>query len=276
VTLFEREDFVGGGAARWGRLPGLEHVASVPAWFERRLAELDVDIRLGHAANAAEVRETSPDVVIVATGSVYDPEGTSGFAPRAIEGVQGSPHHTVEDVIDGRVRLGGTVLVLDDEGMHTAVGVAEIAAAEGANVVYATRKLLPADALLFEGAAIQTRLRSAGIEVLTTTYVTGFAGNVATLHDLRTGERRELAIDAFVPAAMRVQIDTLADELDDLEHVYLVGDALAPRTLREATYEGHRFARLIGDDHMPRRSTELLYEPMNALRPAASLAEVRR
>jgi 2,4-dienoyl-CoA reductase (NADPH2) len=269
VTLYEREAALGGGAARWARLPGREYVRSLVSWFELRLDELEVDVQLGHEATADELRRAG--VVVVATGSVYDAGGASGFAPGAIDGVEGAPRRTVEDVSDGDVRLDGTVLVLDDEGLHAAAGIAELAAAHGADVLYVTRKLLPGDALVFESQDVETRLRAAGVEILTTTAITRFAGDVATLTNLKTQEQRELRVDAFVPAAMRVPVDALADELEELDHVYLIGDALAPRTLREATYEGHRFGRLIGDPDMPRRTTDQLFQPLNALRPASTI-----
>jgi hypothetical protein len=53
-----------------------------------------------------------------------------------------------------------------------------------------------------------------------------------------------------------------------VDRVYVVGDALAPRGLREATYEGHRFGRVIGEPEMPPSVESVLWEPMPSLRPA--------
>jgi pyruvate/2-oxoglutarate dehydrogenase complex dihydrolipoamide dehydrogenase (E3) component len=71
-----------------------------------------------------------------------------------------------------------------------------------------------------------------------------------------------------VLATSRKPVTDLEDLTTKLPYVYLVGDAMAPRTLREATYEGYRFGRLIGDPGMPATVIESLYEEMPALVPA--------
>jgi hypothetical protein len=90
-----------------------------------------------------------------------------------------------------------------------------------------------------------------------------------TLVDLATGVERTVEVDAVVPATMRKPVDALADALEGkVGYVYLIGDALAPRSLKEATYEGHRFARVIGEDEMPENVTDEIFRPLNTLRPA--------
>jgi 2,4-dienoyl-CoA reductase-like NADH-dependent reductase (Old Yellow Enzyme family)/NADPH-dependent 2,4-dienoyl-CoA reductase/sulfur reductase-like enzyme len=270
VTVFEARDRLGGGLALWADIPGRHHLRTLPKWFADRLAALEVEVRLGVAADAAAVLACEPDVVFVATGSRYDGTGESGFAPRPVEGWDRDFVHGPEAVISGDVRLFGRVLVLDEEGMHAAVGVAEIAAA-GAEVELVTRKPAIADALMGEAGYVRTRLREAGVTASPATWVESIGDGVVRLVDLPTGERREREVDAVVLATMRKPVDALADELDGrVDHLYLIGDALAPRTLREATYEGHRFARVIGEDGMPRTVTEELFKPLDALRPAAS------
>jgi hypothetical protein len=68
---------------------------------------------------------------------------------------------------------------------------------------------------------------------------------------------------------MRKPIDSLVAELEGrVPYVYLVGDALAPRGLREALYEGHRFGRVIGEPAMPVSVIEELFKPLEPVRPA--------
>jgi hypothetical protein len=50
-----------------------------------------------------------------------------------------------------------------------------------------------------------------------------------------------------------------------------VGAALAPRSLIEATYEGHRFARLIGEPDMPKTVIDALVTPLPGFRAASSV-----
>ncbi len=78
------------------------------------------------------------------------------------------------------------------------------------------------------------------------------------------------AVDAVVLATAREPVDTLYTALEgEVPYVYIVGDAWAPRFLREATYEAHRFARVIGEADMPKSVSEEAFKPMSAARPAA-------
>ena len=271
VTLLDTGDRLGGGLALWADIPGRHHLRTLPKWFADRLEALDVEVRLGVEADEAAVLACEPEVVFVATGSRYEATGESGYAPRPVEGWDRDFVHGPEAVIAGDVELSGKVLILDEEGMHAGVGAAEIAAAGGAEVELVTRKGSIADALMGEAGYVKTRLREAGVTCSPATWVESIGDRVVRLVDLPTGAGRDLDVDAVVLATMRKPVDALADALDGkVGYVYLIGDALAPRTLREATYEGHRFARVIGEEDMPRTVTEELFKPLNSLRPAAS------
>ncbi len=84
-------------------------------------------------------------------------------------------------------------------------------------------------------------------------------------------------VDAVVLASTRTPQAALGKELAGrVAQLYVVGDALAPRDLRSATYEGHRFARMVGEENVPRTTGEALFEPpdrdaFEGLMPAGSL-----
>jgi thioredoxin reductase len=267
VTLVERDRALGGAVGLWSRIPGREHVGTLAAWFSRQLERHGVDVRLGVDADLGLVRHRSPDVVFVATGARYARTGASGYAPAPIPGWDRPFVHAPEAVIRGDVRIHGRLLVLDEEGYNTAVGVAEIAARAGAEVELVTRRLTIAEGLGRDAMHVDARLRALGVRLRTSAYVREIGEGVVTVEDLVGRERSTAPFDGVVLATMREPEDGLADVLaGEVEHVCLVGDALAPRSLREATYEGHRFARLVGTPEMPRWVTDELFA---ALRPAA-------
>lgn len=273
VTLFERRPELGGSLALWARVPGREHLASFVNWQARELEELGVDVRLGAEVGRDEVVAAAPDVVLVATGSRYSPEGRSGYDPRPVPGWNRPSVLAPESVIDGTARVGGAVVVVDEEGMHTAAGVAEIAAADGADVELVTRRLSPFPALVVNQQLgyVVSRLRRAGVRISTSTWVREIRDDAIVLFDVVTEEEREVSGVRVVLATAREANDDLAGELDGaVPYAYVVGDALAPRSLREATYEGHRFARVIGEHDMPATVGETLFAPVAAMRPAAS------
>jgi 2,4-dienoyl-CoA reductase-like NADH-dependent reductase (Old Yellow Enzyme family) len=270
VTLLEARPDLGGALGLWARLPGRESLQTLPAWYAARLAELGVDVRTGVAADEQTVLATEPEVVFVATGGAYDRSGESGYAPRPIAGWERELVVAPEAVLTGERELSGRVLVLDDEGYHCALGIAELAAGSGCEVELVTRHASAGARLTRDASQVLGRLRAAGVRITTGTFVDEIGEGSVTLRDLTTKQQRTVAVDAAVIATMRKPVDALADALDGkVAYVYPVGDALAPRTLREATYEGHRFARLVGEDDMPATVIEELFRPFGHMRPAA-------
>jgi len=273
VTLIEREPRIGGGVALWGDLPGRGSMRAIAGYFERRLADLGVALVTGTEAGAAAVLERSPEVVVLATGSRYDRQGISGFAPWPVPGWDRDIVSTPEDVLHGAVAQPRRAVVLDDEGFHTGCGVAEVLAAAGAEVTYVTRKATVAAGLGIAIRYVAARLRSHGVAVHSGHYVREIGDGSVTVFDVATGDERRLeAIDRVVLCTMRTPRDELHAALEaEVPYVYLVGDALAPRGLREATYEGHRFGRVIGEPDMPASVIEELFRAnAGAPRPAAA------
>jgi 2,4-dienoyl-CoA reductase-like NADH-dependent reductase (Old Yellow Enzyme family)/NADPH-dependent 2,4-dienoyl-CoA reductase/sulfur reductase-like enzyme len=271
VTVLERMSWIGGGVARWSRLPGREGMSSLPTYFDGQLTDLGVDVRTGVDADAQAVLELEPEVVIIATGSQYERTGTSGFVPQPVPGWERDHVVTPERLIDGDVAMAGKVVVLDEEGYHTGSGVAELAAQAGAEVEFVTRHAVAGANLGVAIPYIGRRLATVGVTVRPATYVREIGDRSVTLYHVAGGDDWIVDnVDMVVLATMRSAIDRLAEALSgSVRYVYVVGDALAPRSLREATYEGHRFARVIGEQQMPNSVTEELFAPIPEMRRAA-------
>jgi hypothetical protein len=111
--------------------------------------------------------------------------------------------------------------------------------------------------------------------VTTQSYIKAIRDDEAVVYDIFTNVEQRRPIDAVVLATRRQPQDSLAHQLEGkVPQVYAVGDALAPRGLSEATFEGQRFARLVGDPAAPRTSDEALMappDPASFPRPAAAL-----
>jgi 2,4-dienoyl-CoA reductase-like NADH-dependent reductase (Old Yellow Enzyme family)/thioredoxin reductase len=270
VTLFERSEELGGGVALWARIPGREHLTSITTWWADQARQEGVVLHTGFAADVDTVLHEKPDVVIVATGSVYSRTGESGFSPRPLPGFEHQMVRGPEEVIRGEVVLTGRVVILDDEGYHTTVGTAEIAAHSAADVHLVTRYPAIGHAIGRDSRFVVSRLRSLGVTLRPNTAIEEIGDSAVRLVQLDSNQQETLEnVDSVVLATMRKPVDALADALEGrVDYVYLVGDALAPRSLKEATYEGHRFARVIGEADMPRRVTDEIFRPLNTLRPA--------
>jgi 2,4-dienoyl-CoA reductase-like NADH-dependent reductase (Old Yellow Enzyme family) len=279
VVVFERAPEVGGQLNLWGALPGRDLLLGLRDWYTARLTELGVGLRTGIEATAEAVLSEQPDSVLVATGSRYVGDGTSGFLNRPIPGWDLSHVYAPEAILEGGLRPQGRVLVLDEEGHHASAGVAEVLARSGAQVELATRAMRPLAQLVYtmELGLILQRLRKAGVRITTGVYVREIRAGAAALYDVVTGEAQERQLEAVVLATMRRSQAALAGELEGrVPQLLVVGDAAAPRGLVDATSEAHRLARTIGEPDAPRTLTEALFQPPPAesfARSAAVLLE---
>lgn len=107
VTLFEKDDAIGGQFRLAMAVPGKEDFAETLRYYARRLEVLGVDVRLRTEATAADL--AAYDEVVVATG----------VEPRIpeIEGVEHPKAVTYADVLAGRVVPGRRVAVVGAGGI---------------------------------------------------------------------------------------------------------------------------------------------------------------
>jgi 2,4-dienoyl-CoA reductase-like NADH-dependent reductase (Old Yellow Enzyme family) len=278
VVLLERRAALGGQLALWASLPGRDGFAAATKWWKDELYRLDVDVRLGVDATADSVLTERPAAVVVATGSRYASDGESGFLSTPIPGFDRDFVITPEQVLEDGARPTGKVVILDDEGINTGAGIAQLLAQGGTRIELITRWMQHAENVVYtlESAFIIPILKSLGVMLVTQTYVKEIGNHEVTLFDVFTNEQRVVTeVNGVVLATMRRPIAGLASELDGaVEQLFLVGDALAPRGVAEATYEGHRFARFIGEENAPSSFADAYFTrvPNDALpAPAATI-----
>jgi pyruvate/2-oxoglutarate dehydrogenase complex dihydrolipoamide dehydrogenase (E3) component len=269
VRLLEKGSQLGGQLRLWAKLPGREIFETTPAWYERQLEKLGVSVRRGVEATVDTILAENPNAVIVATGSRYLRTGESGFMEHAIPGWDRDWVFTPEQIIEGGARPTGKVLILDEEGINTAAGVAEILAGGGAQVTMITRWLQPLQHMIgtLEFALELPRLKNLGVNLMPMTFIKELGSHTATIFDVFTNEETVVEDVAAVVMATGRRADLRPAFLEALEgkveQLFSVGDAMAPRGLTEAIHEGHRYARLIGEDGAPRNFTELYFSAID-------------
>jgi hypothetical protein len=265
VTLFEARERLGGAFALWADLPGREGNRLAIDWWESELNRLGVKIRMGSPARAEDVLAAGPDAVIIATGALYSRGGHSITFDADIPGHDRSFVFRPEDILLRGARPGGKVLLLDGEGLHASAGIAELLGSAGAQLLYVTAGFSPLSPRLvdnFESRAIVTRLKDAGVQFVPTTWLKSIGDHVAILYDMHTGAERTEAVDAVVLVTGREPQDALARELaGKVSQLFTIGDALAARPLAAASYEGQKFARLIGERDAPASFAEAFFAP---------------
>jgi hypothetical protein len=128
-VLLEAMPWTGGQIRLAARNPRRKDLLGIVDWRNSELARLGVDVRVDTYADEHVVGDLQPDVVIVATGGLpHYPQLESG----------GDLVVSAWDVVGGDARLGGDVLLYDDDGTHSAMTTAEMLARSGARLEIVT------------------------------------------------------------------------------------------------------------------------------------------
>jgi 2,4-dienoyl-CoA reductase-like NADH-dependent reductase (Old Yellow Enzyme family) len=251
VTLVEAAPQLGGRAQTAGLRHGRERWRLYLDWLAAELDSHGVDVLVGQAADAGHIAELAPDLVILATGSRPrrtalhdDPEASVADADDVIVSTP-APHR------------GANVTIVDWEGGFTAPTAAESLAEAGWNVRIITD--LPFVAAKVDATQVwfvRRRLKQAGVAMVGHVEIRHDANGWA-LVDTESDEVSTItAPDLVVFSGFRSARDDLARELAETlpeVPVQRVGDALAPRTLLDATAEGAKAGASASDLARSRR-----------------------
>lgn len=241
VILLEREHSVGGQVRFAAKAPGRGELHQVIEWLHQRCVQTGVDIRLGVDVTPETILDLRPDLTVVATGS----------RPRRlqIDGVGGADQIPVIDGVDvlrGGVRIPGSRVVLWDEfGDWHGFSIAHAVAAQGVTVHFVTPVMYPGmaldvpswrltyEALSKLGVVFHPSSQIVHVKERTVDILEGYAAQ-HPVHD----------IDAVVSVCAGEADDSLYRDLKALNiDVRLIGDAVAPRNIEAAIYDGTNMAR---------------------------------
>ena len=125
VTVFEATGKLGGQVLTAARAPWRHSLLGITEWLKGELENLPIDIRYNVFAQASDIKELNPDVVIVATGGMPNLDSVKG----------GDLAASTWDILNRYVRPANNVLLYDDHGEHQAASVAEFLLENGANAV---------------------------------------------------------------------------------------------------------------------------------------------
>ncbi len=239
VSLYEKSGALGGQMRLAAAAPHREEMPPALEWWKDELERLQVRIHLNHSVASED--DIDADTVIWATGA--DPGHTALWRLRpylfdGIPGTDGLP--SGRDVLAGRAKVAGKVLVIDEEGGWPAVSLVETLAAD-ANVTHVTvttpERSLGESALTitWEIKSVTVRLRQDdSISVLTETLV----------KEIRDGKTILSSGEQIGPFdAIVMNTGTVANVV--LDGALAVGDCVAPRGIWAATSDAAKLARSI-------------------------------
>jgi 2,4-dienoyl-CoA reductase-like NADH-dependent reductase (Old Yellow Enzyme family)/thioredoxin reductase len=253
VTLVERSDALGGQVRLAAQLPGRarwnDFIEDITASIERQ----GVTVELATEASVASIRERGADLTVIATGAYYDKSGFSIFRPDrdAIPGAGDGNVLDPIDVVTGPERAGRRVVLIDDEGGVSALGVAQLLGEAGKEVHIVTM------APFVGGSATTTfdvpsiyypALVECGVKFSPNTTVEAITDTGVSVVDIWTHEARTIPADTVVVNLLRKPHDELylALRAEGIP-VKRIGDCVAPRRIDEAVYEGMELGLQVDD-----------------------------
>jgi NADPH-dependent 2,4-dienoyl-CoA reductase/sulfur reductase-like enzyme len=129
VVLFEAADQPGGQVRLAARARRRAELIGIAEWRVAQCEKHGVRMRFNHLAEAGDVLDEAPVVVIVATGGLPNTDFLENGKNLVVSSW---------DILTGDVRPGGEVLLFDDNGAHPGLQAAELLAEAGARLEIVT------------------------------------------------------------------------------------------------------------------------------------------
>ena len=252
VHLAEASSELGGRVTRESRLPGLAEWARVRDWRVTQLERMaNVSIYRDSELQTEHVVEFGARHVAIATGSSWRSDGVGRASGFGLPGFAGPNIYSPDDIMSGRVPQAGPVIVWDDDHYYMGGVLAELCRAAGLEVTVVTSAPMVSAWTVntLEALPIARRLARLGIGVLTYTSVTGLSGSYVQLVSGLSDAQSEIPAAALVTVTARLPVDELYEQLRDrwqqagITSLARIGDCLAPSTIQQAVYSGHKWAR---------------------------------
>ena len=254
VTLVESAPRLGGHLDLLRRLPTRGDWQKVIDDLAVVLELNGVEIRPGVTASATELAAERPDVVVFATGSTWDRTGFSAGRPDRAT-MPGADQDHVMDVataawaaLGDPAVLGARVLILDDTGTYLPLGLAELLGEGGVEVEVLSR--LPVIGDQIAGTQdlpwLLPRLGALNVRLSPNHFIEAIHGSDVDVYETLTRRARQVeAVDTVVLSMLRSPDDVLFRALRDDGTIptHCIGDAVAPRSVAEAIYEGEKLGR---------------------------------
>ena len=249
VTLVEAANSLGGQLRFVRSSPHRADVYRLVTYFGAVLDDLGVDVRTGTTVTQDWVRDFDPDAVIVATGSAPRRDCFQTLRPWGPPaGFDSAKALTSWDIMDG-AETGGDVVILDEVGHYETLDVAHLLLARGRRVRLISRFSLIAAALEMRwdmiGAPNAKLLYAGDFEFYPRRVVTSVRDGVVTFaRPEAPGAADKVTYDDLVTVCGNVPRADLYEELRlGPWETRLAGDAVGPRLLEAATFEGNQAIR---------------------------------
>lgn len=236
VTLYEAKKQLGGQVLLAQKIAGRAEFGGLATNLIRECELAGVEIQKNTRVDRTLVKQKQPDRVIVATGAKpYTPEFENSGDMQVLNAWQ----YLSEDKPVGR-----NVVVTDWKSDWIGMGIARQLAENGHQVRLAVNGVCAGELIQsYVRTEMTAALHRLGVEVIPYTRLYGCDDDTVYMQHTASGEAVMLeSVDTLILCEGHLPQSALAEQLDDLTQVHLIGDALAARTAEEAVYDGLKVA----------------------------------
>lgn len=232
VSLYEKNSKLGGNLIPGGSHSFKKEVRALNAWYQNELKLLPVEIHLGEAVTAQQLKEMGADVIILATGSVPVTPKVPGIDGQKVIGCMDAFAHP-EKVGQKVVVIGGGLV-----GCEMALDYAQHG--KEVTVVEALPKILSAGipSPIPNGQMIPDLFEYHHVKVLENHKLAAVENGKAVLES--NGQKTALDADSIVIAVGFRPAPSMAQELQGCGAVvYEIGDERKVSTILQAVWDGY-------------------------------------
>lgn len=254
VGLAEAATELGGRVAREAKLPGLSAWGRVRDYRVGQLHQLpNVSIFLDSKMSAQDILEAEFDRVVLAVGSSWRRDGVARYHRVPPQTLDDTRIFTPDDIMAG-AQIEGPVAIYDDDHYYMGGAMAEMLRQRGLEVTLVTPAPLVSNWAVntLEQPKIQSRLLELGVSIRANEALVAFGEQHAELACVFTGRRQTIPAASVLMVTSRLSRTDLQHDLLSsaalwqdarIKSVTSIGDCLAPGTIAQAVFGGHRYAR---------------------------------
>ena len=255
VSLYEKREALGGQLRIAAKGAGRSELAEITRYLARQVEKLGVEIHLQTEVTPELVKSLSPDVVIVATGSLPQRVSLTGVPPldpdnpHQPKGADQSHVLTAWDLLEKDAQAGKKVIVADNgQGHWKAASICELLLDRGCEVELLSTLDFPIKDIGPESRPpLLRRLFTKGITLTPYTEIKEIAGSRVVVYNIYSRRERTIRdVDTVVLAYYNKADDGMYHALKgQVKELYRIGDCVAPRTSGDAIRDGDRVGRMI-------------------------------
>ena len=249
VTLAETRPDFGGRALLESTLKGLSPWKRV---VDNRLYELrqmpNVNMFTESTVDAEMVGELATDHIFVATGATWRADGTGRTHYAPVTWHNSLQILTPDDIMSGVQPLGRVVIYDDDHGYMGGTLATHLADLDP--VFLSTASIVaPFTTFTLEQEKLQADLTERGLDLQLSSKICDTDENSLIVASVYGGKTRTIPCDTLILVTARQAHMALATALAEAGHTFeLIGDALAPGLIADATHSGHLAARSLEEN----------------------------